>query len=396
MRICVVTSIYPPEIGGPATYVDELSKRISSKHEVHVVTYGDPEYERIKGLKEGHFHIHKVAYPKLPKVLAMPYRMLKMTFLINVTLKNHNCDIIYAMDTNLAGIPSIIASKIRGVPVVLKYVGDWAWEISYTKKWTRNFLLEFYRYPSDNLLIWLLKNLQRFVVRSSKCIVVPSNYLKDVIVGWNLKIPIQIIPNAVGRSENAVKKESISNELNLSGKNILTAGRLVTWKGIDTILNSFPELLKSFPDSSLLIAGEGPEENSLKNLSKSLGIEKNVTFLGRIKNSELRRYMRASDVFVLLSLYEGMSHVILEAMLMKVPVIASNVCGNPETIKDGHTGILVEPNDLKAFITGITEIFNAPVKFRNIINNAHEKVLKINSWDNHIEKLNKVFNNCLQ
>jgi glycosyltransferase involved in cell wall biosynthesis len=246
------------------------------------------------------------------------------------------------------------------------------------------------------LLIWLLKNLQRFVVRSSKCIVVPSNYLKDVIVGWNLKIPIQIIPNAVGRSENAVKKESISNELNLSGKNILTAGRLVTWKGIDTILNSFPELLKSFPDSSLLIAGEGPEENSLKNLSKSLGIEKNVTFLGRIKNSELRRYMRASDVFVLLSLYEGMSHVILEAMLMKVPVIASNVCGNPETIKDGHTGILVEPNDLKAFITGITEIFNAPVKFRNIINNAHEKVLKINSWDNHIEKLNKVFNNCLQ
>ncbi len=387
MKICIVTSIFPPDIGGPATYVYELARRICTSHEVHVVTYGQPAYEKVEGIDGGFFHVHRTEHPSVPKLFALPLRMMRLARLISKVTSENKCDVIYVMDTNVAGIPGVVASKFTGVPVVLKYVGDWAWELSFKKKWTKNFLLDFYKNPRDNGVIRIVKALQKYVVNSSVCVIVPSNYLMDVLLSWHITSPIYVIPNAVAQIGSLSKKEDAQVDLNLSGRNILTAGRLVSWKGVDVILESFPGVLKKFPKTSLLIVGEGPEEESLKTLSRSLDLEKNVFFLGKLGNPKLRKYMRAADLFILPSLYEGMSHVILEAMLMELPIIASNVAGNPDTIEEGVTGILIEPRDNKLLTARVSDVFDNPEDTKRLVENARKKALTVHSWENHVKEL---------
>jgi glycosyltransferase involved in cell wall biosynthesis len=121
------------------------------------------------------------------------------------------------------------------------------------------------------------------------------------------------------------------------------AGRLAAEKGISVLLESMKEVLAKVPRAWLVIAGDGPERAALECRAHDLRIDHRVDFLGM--RADLPRIMAALDVFVLPSLYEGFGLVVLEAMAVGVPVIATCVGGVPEVVEDGVTGVLVPPGD---------------------------------------------------
>ncbi|PJE59903.1 MAG: hypothetical protein COU85_01155, partial [Candidatus Portnoybacteria bacterium CG10_big_fil_rev_8_21_14_0_10_44_7] len=106
------------------------------------------------------------------------------------------------------------------------------------------------------------------------------------------------------------------------------------------------------------IVGDGPNEKKLKAQTAKLRLNNRVKFLGRLPHDQLLKLMVASDVFVLNTQYEGLPHIVLEAMACGLPVVTTNVGGNPEVIKNGRSGLLVEPDNQTQIKMAILKIVN--------------------------------------
>lgn len=147
----------------------------------------------------------------------------------------------------------------------------------------------------------------------------------------------------LGKFMSMEPREKLREQLGLSsGECYLTfVGSLVERKGVRYLIEAFREV----PEESarLLVVGEGPEAPLMKRMAQG---DERIVFLGYKENGV--EYIRASDIFVLPSFYEGLPNVIIEALLVGTPVIATNVSGVPEIIEDDVTGLLVKPRDKKS------------------------------------------------
>jgi len=138
-------------------------------------------------------------------------------------------------------------------------------------------------------------------------------------------------------------------EKNTSFKNyILTVAVLSPIKNIETLIDAFAKVHPRFPKFNLIIAGDGPSRDGLMERTKNLGLQNNTTFTGKLTLDEVREIMKDCYVFALPSINEGFGRVFIEAMALSKPVIATNVGGVPEIVKDGTNGFLVELKDVEA------------------------------------------------
>ncbi len=135
-------------------------------------------------------------------------------------------------------------------------------------------------------------------------------------------------------------------------------------KGIKYLIESASLLLQSRNDVSFLIVGEGALKEELRKLCVVLKIEKNVIFAG--ERSNIPEILSLTDIFVLPSLREGLPLTILEAMACGKPVIATNVGGVPEVVKDGVSGILVSPKDPEALHSAMNELLEDREKLKKM------------------------------
>jgi len=122
---------------------------------------------------------------------------------------------------------------------------------------------------------------------------------------------------------------------------IILVARLAPEKDLGTLLRAFAIVHRQVPAAALWIVGEGPEKPILISLSRELGIEKQTRFLGA--RNDVRNLLQAADVFALTSLSEGLSIALIEASACGLPIVATNVGGNPEIVEAPHGGVLVEP-----------------------------------------------------
>jgi glycosyltransferase involved in cell wall biosynthesis len=131
----------------------------------------------------------------------------------------------------------------------------------------------------------------------------------------------------------------------------------MVWKGVDFVLRALAEL----PDDvHLWIAGDGDMRAPWERLAAELGLAHRAHFLGNVPHAEIPRWIRAADVFVLNSEYEGLSHALLEASALGTPAIATGVCGNPEIVADGVNGLLVPPRDALAVKAALARLLDDP------------------------------------
>lgn len=131
-------------------------------------------------------------------------------------------------------------------------------------------------------------------------------------------------------------------------------GRLSGEKGITTLLEAMRRLMDRHDGLRLAVIGEGPLRGYLENYSRNLGLQKCVTFTGHI--DDIKNVYKRLDLLVLPSETEGMPNVVLEALAMEVPVVATNVGGLPEIIESGSNGILVEPGDVEGLTQAIATL----------------------------------------
>ena len=322
MKILITSGIFPPDIGGPASYVPKIATELSKRgHKVTVLCLSEQASDDSK------FNFEVI---RINRRIFLPVRiLLTIIKIISLSVKS---DLIFA---NTLTFESSIGAIFSKKPIVHKIVGDSAWERARNKGYFKGTIDE-YQIIRKSFKLRLLDFYFKYFLKFSKRIITPSKYLKNIVLGWNSNLNVVTIYNAVDFPREFEKN---SNE---TFSKLLTVSRLVSWKKIDQIILSLIKL-KSF---SLDIIGDGPEEKYLKDLVKENKLEDRVNFLGQLNQKEVFEKMKNSDVFILNSSYEGLPHVIVEAMYAKLPVICSNVGGCPEIVINNKTGLLINRNEV--------------------------------------------------
>jgi len=178
-------------------------------------------------------------------------------------------------------------------------------------------------------------------------------------------------------------------------KIILAVGRLSEQKDYPTLLNAFTKISMKTKNIKLWIIGDGPLRESLKSLASNLGLGERVTFLGIRSDDEIPCFMRASDIFVLSSAWEGFGLVVAEAMATEKIVIATDSGGVREVL--GDSGLLVPPQDSDALAEALEKALNMPPKqARELGEKARQRIIEKYGLDSVIDKWLEIYSVTLQ
>ncbi len=313
--VLLISGIYPPDTGGPATFIHDFSNWLSNqKIRSTLITYTDgPSRTMIDG--------------SIKIVYCHRYRSVTKRYFCFVwsILKNYKT----SMNVLVAGafLETLAASIARNINYTVKIPGDIVWERARNSKITDLDILAFQN-SKPNLPYRMFRALFTLSIFRAKNVIVPSLFLQRLVSGWvKNKKNISLIYNSIDISSFTQTFETVKKF------DVLTACRLVPWKGVDELIESCSEL-----NLSLGIAGEGPDQVRLKNLASSLGAS--VTFLGQVPKDQLSNLYSSSNVFVLNSYYEGLPHVLVEAKASGLFCIGRAGTGSEEVINDMVDGML--------------------------------------------------------
>ncbi|KKT75202.1 MAG: Glycosyltransferase [Candidatus Peregrinibacteria bacterium GW2011_GWA2_44_7] len=241
-------------------------------------------------------------------------------------------DVIYAQGPFVVGLMSTLAARLLRKRLVIKFVGDLTWENAFGQGNTQKFLDEFLEHPDTGWITRLKIKIQKAVFHAADRVVVPSQYLKNVL-RTHYALPenkIKVIYNAIELEKLPFKPKSAAHRISL-----LTIGRLVKWKHVDQIIQALHGL--SSEQFHLNIIGEGPEKIHLQRKVKEWDLERKVTFHGSLPHEATVEMLARADVFILNSSYEGLPHTVIEAMLCQTPVIATRIPGTTEIAREAYT-----------------------------------------------------------
>lgn len=350
MKITVATGLYPPEIGGPATYATMLESELPSRGiAVTIVPFG---------------LVRK--YPKIIRHLVYAWKLWQ---------ESKDGDIIYALDPISVGVPALLMSRLRRKPLLVRLGGDYAWEQG-RMRFGINYTLDEYLQKRNfsPLPVKFLAWVQTYVVSRAKQVVVPSHYLKGVVMKWGVKNEqIKVIYSALYPLEVKGSRQELREEFECPYPTIVSAGRLVPWKGFSTLIDVVSRLRHHFPKIALVIVGDGEEKRSLEDKVAKLKLSQHVWFTGSVSKDTLGAVIKAADVFVLNTAYEGLSHQLIEVMDIGTPIVTTRAGGNPELITDGVNGILVEFNDTEALVEAVTRVIDYPESRERVVQSARAR-----------------------
>lgn len=341
MKLLLITGIFPPDIGGPATYVPEMAKALTQRgHEVRVLTTSEPEHLARDD--------REYPFPVVRMNRRVPLWRRPWDYIQQIRHYGSDVDAIYA---NGIFSETALANRWLHKPLVMKVVGDPAWERATNRGWVQDNFEQFQQ-QGYHLKVEALKSIRSWSARQADRIIVPSCYLARSVAGWGVdKDRISVI-------YNAVKQFPEIHPANLpltTPMKVVTVGRLVPWKQVDKIV----EAIAPFQQVGLTAIGDGPERGSLEELVESLEMGDRVYFAGQRTQTEMLGLMAASDLFVLYSTYEGLPHVVLEAMTVGLPVVASAVGGTPELVIDGENGRLTDSQNHQALGKILAELIES-------------------------------------
>jgi glycosyltransferase involved in cell wall biosynthesis len=265
-------------------------------------------------------------------------------------LRREKIDIVHAHLFNASRASHFLA-KVAGVPITIEtnHVRE-AWRKGRLKTW----------YAID-----------RFFARFTDCIIAVSKANAEYL--FNVKgiarSKVRVVQNgietkALHRENNSVSSIRAALGVSMNAPLITVVARLESQKGHCYLLEAVAEILSAHPEAIFLLAGDGVLAPELKAQAKRLGIENNIIFAGF--RSDVHDLLRASTVFLLPSLWEGLPLVAIEASAVGLPIIATAVDGTPEVVKDGDTGLLIEPRSSGAIATAVIELLDDPERARKM------------------------------
>jgi glycosyltransferase involved in cell wall biosynthesis len=217
--------------------------------------------------------------------------------------------------------------------------------------------------------------------RADKIIAVSDSARR--FISYFTDTPATVIPNGVDTSRfRRIERNKAREIMGFDGSpSFLYVGRLVSKKGLFTLILAFRDVLKEIPDARLRIAGKGTLRKVLSSMVKALGIEENVDFLGYVPDELLNPLFSSSDIFVLPSSFgESFGIVILEAMASGTPVIGTKVGGIEEILGYGKYGILVNPSEPSELAEAMVSLMNDQELRRGLERKGLRRVRKEYDW----------------
>jgi glycosyltransferase involved in cell wall biosynthesis len=336
MRVLVTVGIFPPDIGGPATFVPKIAKYFQDElnYEIEILTLSDNKNSNIND---------DFSVKRIDRNLPIIYRWLKTIFTIYKLGKNK--DLIFV---NGLGTEATIANIFLKKKIIRKIVGDPVWERAYSKAKISESFDEF-QVKNYGFSISLQKKVRSFSIKKTDIVVTPSQHLKNFILNLGFKNKIEIINNGV------LIPEENTNIFTNDQINITIVSRLVSHKNIEKIIKAISDL--NSPLINLNIIGDGPELNQLQKISLESNNKDNIIFHGKLNRDEIDHIFLNSDIYVQASNYEGLPHSLLEAMSYGIPVLCTPVGECKEILGNEDRGYIldlpVSKNNIKSKISQI-------------------------------------------
>lgn len=279
-------------------------------------------------------------YPLIPKIgmSITPWLMAKAVINeIRESKKNDDFDIIDAHYFYPDGVAAAMLAKRLNKPLVITARGT-----------DLNLIPQ--HYAPRKMILW--------AARQAAALITVCQALKDVLVDLGVAAErVTVLRNGVDLVQFCPPKERdvLRAKLGLTGTVLLSVGHLIERKGHDLAIRSLAEL----PNTRLLIAGEGPERDSLTSIVNERGLGHRVQFLGAVSQHQLRDYYGAADILILASSREGWANVLLESMACGTPVVASDVWGTPEVVAAPEAGVLMAARTPEAVAQAVTRLLHS-------------------------------------
>ncbi|MBI2217758.1 MAG: glycosyltransferase [Candidatus Rokubacteria bacterium] len=245
---------------------------------------------------------------------------------------------------------------------------------------------------SDPWLDWLLARLATRTIAISEAV-------RDRLRGWGSAYArCAVVPNGLDLDgfRPSETPASVRRRLGVTpGASLVgTVGRLVAFKGQRVLLEAFARLLGSHPSVELVIVGDGPDRGALEARARELGVAAAVRFTGH--REDVADLVAAVDVFVLPSVAEPSGRVLLEAMALERPIVATAAGGVPEVVVDGVTGLLVRPADPDALAKAVAALLDDPGRARALARAGRRRVEEHYSLARHAERVGAIYRAVLE
>jgi phosphatidylinositol alpha-1,6-mannosyltransferase len=373
-----ITLDFPPQKGGVATYISHICKHLP-KDKIVVLAHRKKEQLYKYDTNQDYKIIRKNFYPKW-------YNLIFFVFKI---IKKYKIEIIHNSHVIPLGYITLITKKIKKIPYII-YLHGLDIKLAKKNKW-KNF--------------WL-----KIILNNAEYIIANSIFTKQEILKINpeydKKIHI-IYPcphERLFRGKSNIKtaqkyankiispRLNPENPVNQGQQILLTISRLVKRKGHSKVLQIMPKLLQKYPNLHYIIIGDGVQKQALQDLAKKLNIESNVDFLGTLATSALPAYFSICDIFIMPNLalgedVEGFGIVFLEAAVFAKPVIGGNNGGAIESIKNGETGFLVDPNNTTELYDAVDRLLSDPDLCKRLGENGRQRLKEQFNWETQTAKL---------
>ena len=365
MNILITVGIFPPDIGGPASFVPKISDfLIENGHSVKIICLSEA----------GNIHTEdNLDVVRIKRSNNLPIRWIKTIY--QIVKNGRRSDLIFV---NGLGVESAIANLILQKQLIRKIVGDPVWERAYNKKRTTESFDDFQN-NKHSFLIEVQKLLRNWSINSAEIVITPSDHLKSFVSGIGYSKKILKINNGVNITDINRANESKADI------NLIIISRLVVQKNINIVIEAM-KLLDN-KNLKLRIIGEGGEFSKLESAIHDLNLQNQVQLLGKIDNNKISQFLLTADIFIQASNYEGLPHSVLEAINYEVPILSTETGGCKDLLNDGERGFIIPiPPDKKVIAENISFIIENKAEATK---RADEAKAFINKKHNFLEQANQ-------
>ncbi len=284
---------------------------------------------------------YPVAYPFYPRLaLSTHFNRLKL-------------DVVHTHTPFILGLTGARLAVTRGTPLISTY---------------HTFYTQYTHYlpiVPESMSCGLLDVYLPWYYNRCSTVICPSNAAAASLTKMGVEAPIEVIPTGIPLPEPfSISQESRAKTRDFYGwkqnqKVLMYAGRLAEEKNVAWLFNVLARVMQKFPDTLLVLAGDGPDKDLLESAAREAGLSEAVRFLGFVPRNEIAPIFSATDVFCFPSISETQGLVVGEARAAGLPVVIVESGGAPEMVSDGEDGYRVPVNDLDLFVARIDLILSS-------------------------------------
>jgi glycosyltransferase involved in cell wall biosynthesis len=361
----LVTSEFPPDVGGIGSHVAELARGLSSRVESVAVVHPQSLFSRSSEVRTRDYDFHA---PKFIK--GEPFYQWMLHGWLSREISRSRANLVH-----VHGVRPLAATRGLSIPTVFT-------------NHSSGFLARLNASESR-------KRRTAQLLKHVSYVIAPSDELVSAARTFGYSGPAAMIPNGVDIQRFHAGGSSLRQKLGIGADAVvvLLARRLVEKNGVIWFARAVAQLRSK--DFRVIVAGDGPERDAMTAILNDAGVSDRVVMLGAVQNTEMPDIYRAADISVLPSLAEATSIAGLEAMATSLPLVGTDVGGIPTILADGETGLLVPPRTPDAMAAALDKLIgNRELRMR-LGKAAREKVERQFSWPTIVDRTIDVYGACL-